>query len=120
VDVLKNRSIADGTVNPVIEQSQVTMIFAVAVSIFCAGGIIGGAATGYVAERFGRKGGLLINNVFVVLAALLQGQYLIFVVYLWRYRNRQTYIADCMCKSLRIIFAGAMALLPFMFWYWSN
>ncbi|XP_008468364.1 solute carrier family 2, facilitated glucose transporter member 1 isoform X1 [Diaphorina citri] len=73
VDVLKNRSIADGTVNPVIEQSQVTMIFAVAVSIFCAGGIIGGAATGYVAERFGRKGGLLINNVFVVLAALLQG-----------------------------------------------
>lgn len=49
------------------------MIFSLAVSIFCVGGIIGGAATGYVAERFGRKGGLVMNNVFVVISALLQG-----------------------------------------------
>lgn len=72
-NILKNRS-STAQVSPDMDlATKVTMIWAVAVSIFCVGGIIGGASTGFVAERFGRKGGLLINNVFVILATLLQG-----------------------------------------------
>jgi len=36
--------------------------------------MIGGAITGIVADRFGRKGGLLLNNVFVIAATILEGQ----------------------------------------------
>jgi len=57
----------------VVNQSTVTMIWAIAVSIFCVGGMIGGAVTGIVAERFGRKGGLLLNNVLVAVAVIFQG-----------------------------------------------
>lgn len=56
------------------DKSQVTLIWAVAVAIFCFGGMIGGLSTGIVADKFGRKGGLLVSNALVVVSAALQGK----------------------------------------------
>ncbi|XP_060808291.1 solute carrier family 2, facilitated glucose transporter member 1-like [Amyelois transitella] len=55
------------------EDPKVTSVWAVAVSIYCVGGMLGGIVTGYMADRFGRKGALLINNGLVFIAAVLQG-----------------------------------------------
>ncbi|CAB3256001.1 unnamed protein product [Arctia plantaginis] len=55
------------------DDPKVTTVRAVAVSIYCVGGMIGGIITGFIADRFGRKGGLLLNNVFVFVAALFEG-----------------------------------------------
>ncbi|XP_011304329.1 solute carrier family 2, facilitated glucose transporter member 1 isoform X2 [Fopius arisanus] len=57
----------------IISKNQVTAIWSVAVSIFCVGGMIGGALVGTIADRFGRKGGLLLINVLVVMTVLLEG-----------------------------------------------
>ena len=34
---------------------------------------MGGSMVGFISSRFGRKGGLLLNNVLVVIATLLMG-----------------------------------------------
>ena len=34
---------------------------------------MGGSLVGFVSSRFGRKGGLLMNNILVVIATLLMG-----------------------------------------------
>ncbi|XP_043476946.1 solute carrier family 2, facilitated glucose transporter member 1-like isoform X3 [Leptopilina heterotoma] len=54
-------------------QDSTTFIFAIIVSIFCLGGMIGGCSVGYIADRFGRKGGLLLNNILVFLTVLFEG-----------------------------------------------
>lgn len=71
---MKNRTISD--TNPTgttPSQSDVTLIWSIAVAVFCVGGMIGGALVGLVADKFGRKGGLLIINVLVVAAVVLEG-----------------------------------------------
>lgn len=45
--------------------------WAVTVGLFAVGGMIGGLASGWFADRFGRKGTMLINNIFAVIAGVL-------------------------------------------------
>ncbi|CAH2083734.1 unnamed protein product [Euphydryas editha] len=54
------------------DDPKVTTVWSVAVSIYCVGGMVGGVITGLVADRFGRKGGLLLNNILVFIAVVLQ------------------------------------------------
>ncbi|XP_063371967.1 solute carrier family 2, facilitated glucose transporter member 3-like [Cydia amplana] len=55
------------------EEPKVATIWSVAVSVYCVGGMIGGMLTGVIADRFGRKGGLLLNNALVFVSAAFQG-----------------------------------------------
>ncbi|KAJ2941791.1 hypothetical protein O0L34_g10598 [Tuta absoluta] len=58
---------------PADKEPTVITVFSVCVSVYCVGGMIGGCLTGLIADRFGRKGGLLLNNVLVFIAAGLEG-----------------------------------------------
>jgi len=52
-------------------REKVDTLFSLAVGAFLVGGMIGGLTGGYVADKFGRKRGLLYVQVFSVLGALL-------------------------------------------------
>lgn len=55
------------------DTKKIDFIFSLVVSIFCVGGMIGALMTVFVADRIGKKGGLLYNNVLVILAAACFG-----------------------------------------------
>lgn len=66
--------VKDGSNNCVlIDKTTVTAIWAFVVAIYCIGGMMGGAMVGMAASYCGRKRGLLLNNVFVVIAVVLMG-----------------------------------------------
>jgi len=62
-----HRQRSDG-VNMTYESS--TFMYAIAVSIFAIGGMCGGFIGGWIANKFGRKGGLLMNNLIGIVAAM--------------------------------------------------
>ncbi|XP_029670394.1 glucose transporter type 1 isoform X4 [Formica exsecta] len=66
-DVYKDRYGED------ISDDSVKTLYSVAVSIFAIGGMVGGFSGGTIANRFGRKGGLLLNNVLGIVGACLMG-----------------------------------------------
>lgn len=66
-DVYKDRYGED------ISEEFIQQLYSVAVSIFAIGGMLGGFSGGWMANRFGRKGGLLLNNVLGITGACLMG-----------------------------------------------
>ncbi|XP_034937945.1 glucose transporter type 1 isoform X2 [Chelonus insularis] len=66
-DVYKNRYGKD------MSERAVDRLYSIAVSIFAIGGMLGGFSGGIIANRFGRKGGLLLNNVLGIVGACLMG-----------------------------------------------
>uniref|UniRef100_A0A667YR18 Solute carrier family 2, facilitated glucose transporter member 5 n=1 Tax=Myripristis murdjan TaxID=586833 RepID=A0A667YR18_9TELE len=56
-----------------IPEQALTLLWSTIVSIFTLGGFIGASVGGTMAIKWGRKGALLINNVFAIVAALLMG-----------------------------------------------
>ena len=54
-------------------ESKIKLIYSIIVSLFCVGGMFGALMTGMIADRFGRKGGLLLNNSLVFVAAIFLG-----------------------------------------------
>ncbi|XP_037037637.1 glucose transporter type 1 isoform X15 [Bradysia coprophila] len=66
-DVYKDRYGED------VSEEFIKQLRSVAVSIFAIGGMFGGFSGGWMANRFGRKGGLLLNNVLGIAGACLMG-----------------------------------------------
>ncbi|XP_059473521.1 glucose transporter type 1 isoform X2 [Neocloeon triangulifer] len=66
-DVYKDRFGED------IPEEKVKILYSIAVSIFAIGGMVGGFSGGTIANRFGRKGGLLLNNFLGIGGACLMG-----------------------------------------------
>ncbi|XP_053390309.1 solute carrier family 2, facilitated glucose transporter member 1-like, partial [Mercenaria mercenaria] len=58
------------TGNPMTDVT-ITSLYAVIVAIFAVGGMVGGLAAGWWADYFGRKYGMMLNNVIGIAACLM-------------------------------------------------
>ncbi|KAL5233174.1 hypothetical protein ACI65C_000584 [Semiaphis heraclei] len=56
-----------------MDHGQAELLYSFAVSIFAIGGMLGGFSGGIIANRFGRKGGLLLNSFVGIGGACLMG-----------------------------------------------
>ena len=56
-----------------IEKSLTTTIFSLLVSAFLVGGMIGGLSGGYLANKVGRKQGILLTQTLSIIGAILSG-----------------------------------------------
>ncbi|GMT08391.1 hypothetical protein PENTCL1PPCAC_30565, partial [Pristionchus entomophagus] len=54
-----------------LDEGEVKLAWSIAVSMFAVGGMAGGLLSGWAADRFGRKGALLLNNIIAFIAAVL-------------------------------------------------
>uniref|UniRef100_A0AC34QIR5 Major facilitator superfamily (MFS) profile domain-containing protein n=1 Tax=Panagrolaimus sp. JU765 TaxID=591449 RepID=A0AC34QIR5_9BILA len=55
--------------NTTMTKERADVVWSISVGIFAVGGMFGGLLSGWFADKFGRKGGLLFNNLFAFLAA---------------------------------------------------
>ena len=56
-----------------IDESFLNLLWAVTISIYLAGGMVGIFSAGYFADKFGRRNGLQISHIVAVLAAVFFG-----------------------------------------------
>lgn len=56
-----------------VSDEQLTVIWSATTSVMCIGGIIGGALTGVLSMKFGRRTALIMNNFIAIAAGLLSG-----------------------------------------------
>ncbi|VDM72895.1 unnamed protein product, partial [Strongylus vulgaris] len=56
-----------------LDKAGADLAWSVAVSIFAVGGMFGGLISGWLADKVGRRGALLYNNLFAFIAAALMG-----------------------------------------------
>ncbi|XP_063065965.1 solute carrier family 2, facilitated glucose transporter member 11-like [Engraulis encrasicolus] len=56
-----------------ISEELLTLFWSIIVSIFTLGGLVGSWVGGTLANKYGRKGALLLNNIFALLAAFFFG-----------------------------------------------
>lgn len=59
--------------NEVLSKESSETYFSVIVSMFVVGGLFGSLSGGYIADRFGRKRGILYTQFFSILGAILMG-----------------------------------------------
>lgn len=59
--------------NQTLEKTGADLTWSVAVSMFAIGGMFGGLISGWLADKVGRRGGLLYNNLFAFVAAAMMG-----------------------------------------------
>ena len=59
--------------NTQLTDDSISTYFSIAVSMFLVGGMVGALSGGYVAEKFGRKKGLLYTQIFSLSGAVCMG-----------------------------------------------
>ncbi|XKL59246.1 hypothetical protein PGB90_000262 [Kerria lacca] len=70
-------------------------MYSFAVSIFAVGGMLGGFSGGMIADKFGRKGGLLLNNFLGIGGACLMGFTKVFHSYEFLFAGRFIIGVNC-------------------------